>query len=94
MDQCTNASGSCDSEECKGQDSRHPSSDVTARPESRRPAQAEPCGAKPYEAPAGLPVAHGWGFTFLKPQAVAQAVAWVAECYHSSASAPFDDQTS
>ena len=26
MDQCTNASGSCDSEECKGQDSRHPSS--------------------------------------------------------------------
>ncbi|KIJ94867.1 hypothetical protein K443DRAFT_11795 [Laccaria amethystina LaAM-08-1] len=54
------------------------SSDVTARPESRRPAQAEPCEAKLYEAPIGLPVAHGSGFTFLKPQAVAQATAWVA----------------
>jgi hypothetical protein len=53
-------------------------SDVTARPESRRPAQAEPCEAKLYEAPIGLPVAHGSGFTFLKPQAVAQATAWVA----------------
>ena len=50
-----------------------------ARPESCRPAQAEPCEAKPYKAPAWLPVAHGSGFTFLKPRAVAQAVAWVAE---------------
>ena len=45
--------------------------DVTARPGSRGPAQAEPCEAKLYEAPAGLPGAHGSGFTFLKPQAVA-----------------------
>jgi hypothetical protein len=55
------------------------SSDVTARPESRRPAQAKPCEAKLYEAPAGLPLAHGSGFIFLKPQAAAQAAAWVAE---------------
>ena len=46
-------------------------SDVTARPGSRRPARAEPCEAKLYEAPTGLPGAHGSGFTFLKPQAVA-----------------------
>ena len=46
-------------------------SDVTARPESRGPAQAEPCEAKLYEAPAGLPGAYGSGFTFLEPQAVA-----------------------
>ena len=46
-------------------------SDVTARPGSRGPAQAEPFEAKLYEAPAGLPGAHGSGFTFLKPQAVA-----------------------
>jgi hypothetical protein len=57
---------------------RNKISDVTARPESRRPAQAEPCEAKLYEAPIGLPVAHGSGLTFLKPQAVAQATAWVA----------------
>ena len=50
-------------------------SDVTAWPGSRRRAQAEPCEAKLYEAPAGLPGAHGSGFTFLKPQ----ATAWVAE---------------
>ena len=50
-----------------------------ARPESCRPAQAEPCEAKPYKASAWLPVAHGSGFTFLKPRAMAQAVAWVAE---------------
>jgi len=49
---------------------------VTAWPESCKPAQAEPCEAKLYEAPAGLP---GSGFTFLKPQATAQAMAWVAE---------------
>jgi len=55
------------------------SSDATARPESHRPAQAEPCEAKLYEAPAGLTVAHGSGFTFLKPQAGAQARARVAE---------------
>jgi hypothetical protein len=30
-------------------------SDVTARPESRRPAQAEPCEAKLYEAPILCP---------------------------------------
>jgi len=53
---------------------------VMAWPESHRPAQAEPSEAKLYEAPAGLPVAHGLGFTFLKHQAMAQAVAWVAEC--------------
>ena len=46
-------------------------SDVTARPESRGPAQAEPCEAKLYEAPTGLPGAYGSGFTFLEPQAVA-----------------------
>ena len=46
-------------------------SDVTAWPGSRRPAQAEPCEAKLYEAPAGLPGARGSGFTFSKPQAVA-----------------------
>jgi hypothetical protein len=45
----------------------HVVSDVTARPESRRPAQAEPSEAKLYEAPTGLLVAHGSGFTFLKP---------------------------
>lgn len=54
-------------------------SDVMAWPKSRRPAQAEPCEAKLYEAPTGLPMAHGSGFTFLKPKAVAQATAWVAE---------------
>ena len=48
-----------------------PASDVTARPGSRRPTQAEPCEAKLYEAPAGLPGAHGSGFRFLKPQAAA-----------------------
>jgi hypothetical protein len=47
------------------------SSDVTAWPESRRPAQAEPCEAELYEAPVGLPEAHGSGFTFLKLQAAA-----------------------
>jgi len=57
----------------------HTNSDATAQPESCRPAQAEPCEAKLYEAPAGLPVAHVSGFTFLKPQAGAQAGAQVAE---------------
>ena len=42
-------------------------SDVTTRPESCRPAQAEPCEAKLYKAPTQLPAAHGSGFTFLKP---------------------------
>ena len=54
-------------------------SDVTARPGSRRPAQAKPCEAKLHEAPTGLSGAYGSGFTFLKPRAVAQAAAWVAE---------------
>ena len=62
-----------------GTKNRVKNSDVTARPGSRRPAQAEPCEAKLYEAPAGLPGAYGSGFTFLKPQAVAWAAAWVAE---------------
>ena len=47
-------------------------SDVTAWPGSHGPAQAEPCEAKLYEAPTGLPGAHGLGFTFLKPQAMKQ----------------------
>ena len=49
-----------------------PISDVMAQPESHRPAQA-----KPYKALARFPVAHGSGFTFLKPRAVAQAAAWL-----------------
>ena len=53
-------------------------SDVTAWPGTRGPAQAKPCEAKLYEAPAGLSGAHSLGFTFLKPQAVAWAMAWVA----------------
>ena len=54
-------------------------SDVTARPGSHRPAQAEPCEAKLHEAPTGLSGAYSSGFTFLKPQAMTWAAAWVAE---------------
>ena len=42
-------------------------SDVPARPESRKPAQAEPSEAKLCEAVAGLGVACGSGFTSSKP---------------------------
>ena len=42
-------------------------SDVPARPESRKPAQAEPIEAKLCEAVAGLGVACGSGFTSSKP---------------------------
>jgi hypothetical protein len=45
--------------------------DEQHRPESHGPAQAEPYEAKFYEAPTGLLVANGSGFTFLRPQAVA-----------------------
>ena len=41
-------------------------SDVTAWPESRRPAQAEPWKARLHEALGGLPVAHSSGFKNLK----------------------------
>ena len=51
------------------------SSDVPARPESRKPAQAEPSEAKLYEAVAGLGVACGSGFTSSKLWAVAWATA-------------------
>ena len=42
-------------------------SDVPARPESRKPAQAEPSEAKLCEAVAGLGVACSSGFTSSKP---------------------------
>ena len=42
-------------------------SDVPARPESRKPAQAEPSEAELCEAVAGLGVACGSGFTSSKP---------------------------
>ena len=49
--------------------SRDVDSDVPARPESRKPAQAEPSEAKLCEAVAGLgdQVACGSGFTSSKP---------------------------
>ena len=46
----------------------HMISDVMAQPGSCGPAWPEPCEAKLYEAPTGLPGDHGSGFTFLKPK--------------------------